>query len=156
MNLLYRKTGVEFAAEILEIEERDYSTIKKSQQFEFDWVEEKRNNVFKIVKKNSVENQKILGLISLIDFEDEMRIHINLIENSKENKGKNKAVERVAGCLLAFAAQQAFEKGYHGFTSLVPKTKLIALYMEKYGFEQYGRQLAVEGQSAIKLIAKYL
>jgi len=58
--------------------------------------------------------------------------------------------------LLAFATKAAFDKGYLGFTSLVPKTELIELYVTKYGFTQYGRQLAIERQAAINLIQKYL
>ena len=61
----------------------------------------------------------------------------------------------MAGCLLSFAVQIAFEKGYYGFTSLLPKTKLIPLYVEKYGFSHFGNQLAIEGRGAIKLIQKY-
>jgi len=69
-------------------------------------------------------------------------------------KLKLKKVDRVAGCLLAFAIQLAFEKGYLGFTSLVPKTELIRLYVNKYGFSQFGRQLAIERQEAIKSLHK--
>ena len=64
-------------------------------------------------------------------------------------------MEYVAGCLISFAVQLSFEKGYLGFTSLIPKTKLIGLYVEKYGFSQFGRQLAIEKQAAIQLIEKY-
>jgi hypothetical protein len=78
------------------------------------------------------------------------------VEISEANKGKKKKIDRIAGCLLAFAVQVAFEKGYSGFTSLIPKTELISLYVEKYGFSQYGRQLAIEGKAAIALIQKYL
>ncbi|MDP4820440.1 MAG: hypothetical protein NWR67_05510, partial [Saprospiraceae bacterium] len=76
--------------------------------------------------------------------------------NTRDNKGKKKKIERIAGCLLAFAVQISFEHGYSGFISLVPKTKLIDLYVEKYGFSQYGRQLVIEGKEAIKLVQKYL
>ena len=40
--------------------------------------------------------------------------------------------------------------------SLLPKTKLIDLYQNKYGFRQFGRLLAVEGKSSQFLIQKYL
>lgn len=73
---------------------------------------------------------------------DEFRVQVNLIENSSDNKGRDKEIDRIAGCLLAFAVQVAFENGYAGFTSLVPKTELIELYVSKYGFKRYGRQLA--------------
>lgn len=97
-----------------------------------------------------------MGLISITNFPDELRTHINLVESSNENKGNNKIIDRIAGCLIAFAVQTAFENGYLGFTSLVPKTSLINLYVTKYGFSQYGRQLAIERKAAIKLIQKYL
>ena len=124
-----------------------------SKQFDFDWALEKEKLVFKIV---TLDSDEIHGLLSIEDIQEELRIHINLIENSNLNKGKNKKLDGVAGCLLAYAAQLAFEKGYLGFISLVPKTELIALYVQKYGFTQYGRQLAIERKSAIQLIQKYL
>lgn len=157
MKLLNVKNHQEFEADIIEVDVKDYKKIKKSKQFEFDWEKEKENHVFKIVEKSeSSEDQEILGLISLINISEEFRIHISLIENSNENKGRDKKIDRVAGCLLAFAAQVAFENGYQGFVSLVPKTELIKLYVNKYGFSQYGRQLAIENRDAINLIQKFL
>lgn len=157
MKLLNLKNHQKFEAEIIEVDVKDYKMIKKSKQFEFDWEKEKENHVFKIVKQSeSSEDQEILGLISLINISEEFRIHISLIENSNANKGRDKKIDRVAGCLLAFAAQVAFENGYQGFVSLVPKTELIKLYVNKYGFSQYGRQLAIEKRDAINLIQKFL
>jgi len=154
MKLIYTNTQEEFEAEILEVEEADLVEIEQNKEFEFNWNQEKSNYIFKIV---SVADKKlILGLISLMDISEEIRIHVNLLETSKENRGQDKKIDRIAGCLLAFACQIAFEKGYMGFTSLVPKTLLIPLYVKKYGFSQYGRQLAIEGREAINLIEKYL
>lgn len=153
MKLLYTQSQEEFEAEIVEIDKKDIKKITKSKQFQFDWSKEK--NVFKIISLED-ENPEILGLISILNIPKELRIHINLVENSNDNKGKKKKVDRVAGCLLAFAVQIAFEKGYLGFTSLVPKTELINLYVKKYGFSQFGRQLAIERKEAINLIQKYL
>lgn len=156
MKLLEVKNQREFEAEIVEVDVKDFKKIKKSKQFDFDWEKEKENHVFKIVEKSESEDQEILGLISLIKISDEFRIYVNLIENSNENKGRDKKIDRIAGCLLAFAAQVAFENGYQGFVSLVPKTELIKLYVNKYGFSQYGRQLAIEKRDAINLIQKFL
>lgn len=153
MKLLYLKKRLEFKAEILEIEKSDYAEIKKSGQFEFDWSKEKNYHVFKIVKENEAE---ILGLLSIINIPKEWRIHVNLIENSNKNKGKSKEIDKIAGCLLAFTARLAFEKGYLGFVSLIPKTELIGLYVKKYGFKVFGNQLAIEKQTSIDLIEKYL
>jgi len=94
--------------------------------------------------------------MSLIDYPEEYRIHLNLIEVSSSNIGKSKKIENIAGCLIAFACQLAFMRGYAGFVSLQPKTRLISLYQNKYGFRQYGRLLAVEQSSARLLINNYL
>lgn len=155
MKLLHRTTGKEFNAEIVKMEATDYKIIKESGQFQFNWSKERANDVYKIIRSGE-DAPEILGLLSIVDIEDERRIHINLIESSNKNKGKSKQIDRIAGCLLAYTIQLAFEKGYLGFTSLVPKTALIDLYVEKYGFSRYGRQLAIEGQNAIKLIEQYL
>ncbi|MEM6963253.1 MAG: hypothetical protein AAF573_00720 [Bacteroidota bacterium] len=155
MKLLDLNSQHEFEAEIIELNENEFELLRKSKRFEFNWSKEKDNHVFKIVEANE-ENASILGLISLLNFPEEFRIHINLIESSNENKGKDKQIDRIAGCLLAFAARMSFDKGYLGFVSLTPKTKLISLYTNKYGFSQYGRQLAIEQEEAIFLIKKYL
>lgn len=153
MKLHNRKTNREIEVDIIEVEVSEYSKIEKSKRFEFEWTLEQEHHVFKLI---SLEDEKILGLMSLINISEELRIHINLIESSNENKGKHKEIDKIAGCLLAYAVQLAFGKGYQGFTSLVPKTKLIPLYVNKYGFSQYGRQLAIEGNAGIQLIKKYL
>ncbi len=153
MKLLHTQSKEEFEAEIVEVDKKSLKKIVKSNQFQFDW--SKEVNVFQIIGLND-ESREALGLISMVDITEELRIHINLIENSNDNKGKKKKVDRVAGCLIAFAIQIAFEKGYLGFTSLTPKTELINLYINKYGFSQYGRQLAIERKAAINLIQKYL
>ena len=46
-------------------------------------------------------------------------------------------------------------KGYGGFVSLIPKTQLID-YRSIYGFEQYGRQMAVFYERSQAIIKKYL
>ncbi|MEL6593657.1 MAG: hypothetical protein AAFP02_07590 [Bacteroidota bacterium] len=155
MKLLLPETGEEIEAAIVEVEEADYAQIKKSKQFVFDWDQEKGNHVFKIIIADEGTTPLIHGLLSLTDRADEFRIHINLIESSNDNKSPNKKIDRVAGCLLSFAVQVAFEKGYFGFTSLIPKTMLIPIYVEKYCFSQYGNQLAIEGKAAIQLIQQY-
>ena len=65
--------------------------LRRRWTFEFDWSKEKENHVFKIIKAEE-ENSEILGLISLVNIADELRIHINLIENSNDNKGKTKKI----------------------------------------------------------------
>ena len=70
----------------------------------------------------------ILGVISLIDYPEEYRVYLNLLEVGKPNRGKHKQIDSIAGCLIAFAASIAIKRGYFGFVSLEPKTALIELY----------------------------
>lgn len=154
MKLLLLETEEEIEADIVQVEENDYELIKQSGQYLFDWSQESHNHVYKLIQSEEEETE-IQGLISFQDIFEELRIHVNLLEISNDNKSPDKKFDNVAGCLLAFAAQTAFTKGYNGFTSLIPKTSLIPLYVKKYGFTQVGHQLAIEGKSAITLIQKY-
>jgi hypothetical protein len=132
---------------------KSINAILKDKRFEFDWQEEYGNEVLLLKMR---ESGKIMGLISLVDIPEEIRIELRLIEISSENIGREKEYDHIPGCLIAFACKMAFDKGYFGFVSLTPKTKLIALYTNKYGFEQYGRQLASNPDNSRKLIKKYL
>ncbi|MGK0366693.1 MAG: hypothetical protein ACI85O_003768 [Saprospiraceae bacterium] len=154
MLLRNKRTGKTLIAVIENIAESDYQRIERSKQYTFSWSEETGNDVYKIYLKG--ENDEILGLMSLIDYPDEYRIHLNLIEVEKKNQGQKKEIENIVGCLIAFACQIAFDKDYLGFVSLQPKTRLIDLYQDRYGFRQYGRLLALEQQSSMALIDKYL
>lgn len=148
------KTGTTLASVIDKILKSDYKKLKKSKEFSFDWSVLSEKEVYKICLVN--KKKEILGVMALTDRADEYRIHLDLIEVVKSNRGKNKTIDNIAGCLIAFACQLAFDRGYLGFLSLQPKTKLIDLYQDKYGFRQYGRLLAVEGEAADYLIQKYL
>jgi hypothetical protein len=154
MKLLKIATGEAFEADIREIVNEDLKLIEESKEFEFDWYKEKYLNVYKIFLIEQQDN--ILGLISMVDFSEELRIHINLIEISSSNIGKGKTWDNIAGCLIAFACSLAFKKKYGGFVSLLPKTRLIYLYQEKYGFRQFGRLLAVQFAQSKSLIEKYI
>ncbi|MEM7660468.1 MAG: hypothetical protein AAF399_30475 [Bacteroidota bacterium] len=140
---------------VVAVELEGYERIEHSGQFLFNWMLEKKHLVYKLVRVGDASELEIHGLIALLDVPAEFRIHIQLIESANDNKSPHKKMDRVAGCLLSFAVQLAFEKGYNGFTSLLPKTQLISLYVEKYGFTQYGRQLAIEGKALIHLIQQY-
>ncbi len=66
--------------------------IKRDGSFGFDWTLEikKDREVYKIYLLDQVDS--VLGLMSLSDIEKEERIHINLIEVTEENRGKEKTV----------------------------------------------------------------
>ena len=154
MPLKDRKSGESLEAVIEPVTASDYKRLKSSKEFNFDWKLEEKYEVFKISLLGT--QQEILGLMSLIDHPEEYRIHINLIEVGNKNKGSSKKIDNIAGCLLAYACEIAYERGYYGFVSLQPKTKLIDLYQDQYGFHQFGRLLAVWQESAQLLMNKYL
>ncbi len=154
MPLKNRKAGETLKSSIDRVVKSDYKWIKKSPNFKFDWKTESENEVYKIFLLDAED--EILGLMSLVDYPEEYRIHLNLIETAGDQRGETKTIENIAGCLLAFGCQVAFNRGYYGFLSLQPKTRLIELYQDKYGFRQFGRLLAVEGESSKFLIQNYL
>lgn len=154
MPLKNKNTGKALQSLIEKVIESDYDWIESSKEYTFDWKEEKKNEVYKIYLLG--KEKEILGMMSIIDYPEEYRIHLNLIEIGATNIGKNKEIENIAGCLIAFACELAFMRGYFGFVSLQPKTRLIDLYQNKYGFRQYGRLLGVEQEASRNLINKYL
>lgn len=154
MKLKDLASGESIIAHIEEINEEDLAWTQKSSEFSFDWSTEKAYEIYKIFLVE--DDRKILGIMSLIDRPDEYRIHLNLLEVSKSNQGRKKEIDYIAGCLIAFAVENAFKRGYYGFVSLEPKTILIDYYRQKYGFSQYGRYLGIEGPTSQLLIEKYL
>lgn len=153
MKLINPTSQETFEAEISGLVSKDYKSIRDSKQFDFDWANEKGFQIYKLTLK---DEEEILGLMSIIDVHHELRIHLNLIESAKKHQGRDKKLEGIPGCLIAFAARTAFNKGYNGFVSLIPKTRLIDYYIKQYGFAQYGRNLAIEGEASMDLIKKYL
>lgn len=127
--------------------------LKNLANFDFNWIKEKDYELYKLVIYKSNE---ILGLLSIERIFSELRIEIRLLEISKENVGSKKKYDRIAGILIAFACKESFQNGFYGFVSLIPKTKLINHYQQKYGFIPFGKHLAVELKSSELLMNKYL
>lgn len=153
MKVLHKKSGVSHTAVIELVQDEDWTIIKNANNFEFDWLRQKDYLVHKITLELEEE---ILGLISIEDVPREMRVFIRLIELNQQQQGKNKLYADVAGCLLAFTCNLAFQKGYNGFVSLISKTALIAHYKTKYGFQELGNHLYLELDRSEKLINQYL
>jgi hypothetical protein len=94
--------------------------------------------------------------MGLVDVPEDNRIEIRLLANAKENKGRNKLYDRVAGCLIAFACNRAAEKYEDdACVSLVPKTNLVKHYMNKYHMVHKGRQLCLEDETLNYILEKY-
>jgi hypothetical protein len=114
---------------------KDYNIIAKdTKRFDkFNWNDFKKTEVYKIRQKN---DEIILGLMSITDHSDPATdaLEIGLLEVSAENIGTHKLIDRISGCLIAFACREAIKRGHEGYVFLVPKTGLIDHYIAKYGF----------------------
>ena len=152
MNLIEKETGRKIKATIKRLGQSEIKNLNSSNKFRFDWSKAK-GTIYGIRGKKSDD---FVGLISISEVPEEFRIHINLIESSIENKGKEKKFDKIPGCLIGFVCRMSFLKGYEGFVSLIPKTVLIDHYHSKYGFVQIGNQMAVYLETSQAIIDKYL
>lgn len=153
MNPRRAKTGEPLKAVIKLVEGEDWEIIENQESLEFVWKREKGHMVHQI---RLIMEEEVLGLISLEDIPNELRVHVRLIEVNQQDRGKERRYEGIAGCLLAFSCQTSFQKGYEGFVSLHPKTALIDHYKQAYGFEQMGNHLYVDLEAAQQLVDRYL
>lgn len=138
---------------IEKMEEVDFKKIKRK-NFNFNWGLEKKNEVFKLRIDGEDE---ILGLMSLIYFEQEQRIEIHLLAASNVNIGQNKIYEGIAGNLIAYACRECV-KLYpeNACVSLIPKTDLRQHYVNQYGMiDDGGYHLYLEGMSLYNIINNY-
>lgn len=153
MKILHKPSDTLKTAVIALMENDDWEQVYQSDEFEFDWSKERKWTVYKL----TLEDDTIIqGLISVEDVPKEYRTHIHLIENKISNKGKNKVYDYVAGCLIAHICYLAFEKGFDGFVSLIPKTEIIGYYETKYGFRRAGMMWVSATENSGQLVQKYL
>ncbi len=154
MEIVELATGRRKPVSISRAEDKDFRILTEK-RFTFDWISLKETTT--VYKLQLCDTGDILGVMGLIDFPGEQRIEISLLASSRENRGKNKKYDRIAGCLIAFACKLAAKK-YEGnaCVSLVPKTALVKHYMSKYSMRYAGWQLYVEGQDLDNLIKEYI
>jgi hypothetical protein len=147
-------TGEVFDTRIVEVKNEDGKQINTS-IWDFDWHKELKDKNKKVYKLTTQDNPDIIhGLISLTDKGD--HIFMDLIENAKFNKGKNKLYGGVAGNLVAFACKTAFENNYDGVVSFVAKTQLLKHYQETLGAKLFaGNRMYIDTKEAFVLTKKY-
>ena len=152
MQVIHLETGSKKNISIELIAGEDLKKTTKARYF-FNWKSELKYDVFKL---SLVDNNEILGLMSLAYFEDEKRVEIKLLAVSQENRGKNKLYEGIVGNLIAHACRQALRlHAEDGCVSLIPKTELKKHYIKEYGMTDAGWQIFVEREPLLKLIQKY-
>jgi hypothetical protein len=138
--------------EIRRVEGHDIESISAERYF-FNWKEEHEYNVYKLMIRGQDD---ILGLTSLDFIDSESRIEIRLLAVSIENRGSQKNYDRIAGCLIGFAARMALKK-YPTLPclSLEPKTELREYYKSTYFMKDGGRSVFCDGIDLVKLGMKY-
>jgi hypothetical protein len=138
---------------VQQVEPADFKNITKKQFF-FRW--DQLRHEADMHKLTFADSPVILGIMALIDVPAEYRIEIKLIAVAKENMGKLKSYEGIAGCLIAYAAREALRKYKElACISLTPKTELRQHYMMKYGMKMAGQQVYAENGILRKLIETY-
>ena len=142
-----------------EIFETEFSKVTskeiKKKDWLFDWHKELKTNKNDVYKMTTVENKNIIqGLISLT-IQDEF-VFVNLVENAKFNKGKEKIYIGVGGNLFAFACLKSKELGCEGCVSFVSKTSLFEYYNKSLGaIRTIGQRMAILETEAEALIKQY-
>jgi hypothetical protein len=147
-------TGRKLTVVIEPLGDQDFRLITKKRH-SFDWKKERdASDLFKLTIQGEAD---ILGLLAMVDFPQEFRMQIRLLSVSKENIGKIKKYEGIAGCLIAFAGRMAIKKYFEqACISLIPKTELRNHYKIKYGMLDGGPQLFLEGIRLQTIIKRYL
>ncbi len=152
MNIVEISTGKISPIEVLPVENKDYKSISKTRYF-FDWKEERKEEVFKVVLKGQND---ILGLVSIERIPTEWRVHIRLLTVSKEHVGNGKVFENIAGNLIAYAAKIAVaDFGALACVSLRPKSSIAQHYIKKYNMNVTGTTLSIEVPEIVDLINQY-
>jgi hypothetical protein len=153
MEIFEVKTGLRKPVVIQLVEEKDFKILTK-RRYSFHWKVLK--DVADIYKLQIEKEKDILGVMGLIDVPEENRIEIRLLASSRENQGRKKVYDRVAGCMIAFACYLAAKKYDDGAgVSLLPKTNLIRHYMQKYQMADGGRQLLLEKEALDNILKEY-
>lgn len=132
----------------------DIKQLKKT-DWVFNWKAEVQDKSKQVFKLTTVNNPTVIqGLISLTDKGD--HIFMDLIENAKFNKGKNKLYRGVAGNLVAFTCKLSFERKYEGVVSFIAKTQLIEHYEQTLGAKVFaGNRMFIDTREAVTLVTKY-
>ena len=84
------------------------------------------------------------------------RVHIRLLTVSKDNRGKEKQYDGIAGNLIAYAARIAVkEYAEYACVSLRPKSQIAQHYIDKFNMKLTGMTLCIEVPEILDLINQY-
>lgn len=137
---------------ITQVDQNDYDGLNPERYF-FDW---KREKYFEVLKLYRVDINDILGVMSIQTKSDEWYYHIRLLSVSIENAGYTKIYDRIVGNLITYVSKRAIEDfGEKACVTLVPKTKLMSHYIQKYHFNPVGNVLCLTIPEIFTLIEEY-
>lgn len=144
-------TGEVFQTEFSEVTGKEI----KKKEWLFDWHKELKDKNNKVYKMTTIENKNIIqGLVSLNV--DEEFVFVNLVENAKFNRGKEKIYLGVGGNLFAYACLKSKELGFDGCISFLSKTSLFEYYNKSLGaIRTIGQRMAILEDEAQVLINHY-
>ena len=145
-------TGERLPAVISRLSRKEIMLIHKNGRFHFKWNKEIEYEVYGLRIDSTGE---IVGVVSIERNRSEYAVRVRLIANAKEHTGTGKRLDRIAGSLLAFICRISFESQFEGFVYLVPKTNLIKVYRDKYGFQNTGTSMFSNTFNSRILIQKY-
>lgn len=152
MTIVEVSTGQIYPIEILPIENSDYKMLSKTRYF-FNWKDEREQEIYKLVVTGQND---IKGLVSLERIPSEWRIHIRLLTVSKENKGRGKIFDKIAGNLITHVAKMAIaDYGELACVSLRPKSSIAQHYIDNYHMNVTGMTLSLEAPEIINLINQF-
>ncbi|NND34329.1 MAG: hypothetical protein HKN76_17225 [Saprospiraceae bacterium] len=100
------KTGEKLRASVIQCTAEEVEELDGS-KFQFDWVSESSFTIFRL---EILSSNEILGLMSIDLIPVELRLEIRLLELSKENVGRQRRFENVAGILIASACKQVQQR----------------------------------------------
>lgn len=158
VEILEIESGKKKAGRIVLIKQKELPL--KKDRWNFNWRQLHKVEGAQVFKLSLAETpNKIEGILMLTLFNDEM-LFMNNIETAPHNIGKDKKLDFIAGCLIAFACKQSFEIGkgnYQGSLSFESKTELIELYQNKYGATwAMGHKMFFDSDAGKNLMEQYL
>lgn len=131
--------------------------------WEFDWTKPEKDGYI-VLALMAVGDDRVQGLISLMNDNDNYAVNIGIIEaaphnntHNPNNKSGQKEYDGVGGHLFAEAARQSKNAGYDGFVFFDAKTDLIEHYKERIGAAQIGKsqRMFIDENAAAALLSKY-
>lgn len=151
------KSGLLKEAEIVKASNKDLPLKKDGWNFNWRIAFKKANSEVYILRLKKGEDKTVQGVVQLTLLNGMMSM--DLIEVHPNNRGKDKRLDFVAGCLIAFGCRESFklDNEYEGYLTFESKTVLIDIYKEKYGATQtFRNKMYISPEQGINLITKYL